>query len=1412
MDRKHSWYFYVLTYAIALLLVGHILWKYSPLKNEIESYAIEKLREYTESSVLIQDFSIGFQTVTLSGISLTDRKATNNIELEELRIGFNPFKFITENFNFQKAISSITLYQPRVIHYVSEPSEKDTIRITPELILKKVISNLQRVHNINQIRIEDGVIYRVDDSSWKDDTQSDEIDASTPSRNEWEIVLFEGLTGDMRYLPSRNLITLDLQGTLGNTGESVVQIRGYLDSYTDQMNISLIFDDCKLTTDWPFWKLDHIQLENAYLDGIIHLTNQDSTFNHFNLSGTVEARDFRASFFNQKASAEHIRMRFLQDTLIIDPFPCQIEDGQGTFYGSIRLFPSPIADWYLEAEDYSVTFLEKSHDIFEYADSGKVKGKAHFYGPLRKLQIDADLFCPQLQYAVVPFHSVETNLHYDVASKLLTFNHLRADFFNFRTQGEGEVNFSNNQMTLNLISDIFVPPGYFTLLNRLNGSTIFLRTRFQGDISTKLFGGNFRYYVEGEDTLISHGGGPFTLDNQLFKFNIQSQNFSPVMLFTGEIEDVFSNPRLMVFDIKNFPVETLTLNPLLASWIHGRPVNIYFSGPYYSLASKLKILSRTSSTPIVTVSGNIRDIFLDTQQFRGNFLLNTAPQKLDGTFEIGYTRHGVNIQLNSKKLFQGELFVGNAPDSPFNGTIHLYNFSVADYLANNPRWAQIITSGELQGDMQIRGTVKNPSIQFDLKASDFIVNKIGYYNTRLAGSLEDYSLNFKDLWLTLNGVPVINADMKWDLLKDSLYLTIKGEDIESNFLSETLFPGKEMIQGKFTYAIVLNGNSSHPVMYGDIQIREGNVKGNPFQNIIITFEDSLTANGDFWTLKDHLFKIRKFLYINKDEYTIEGKGIIGVDKEAPLDITLNIQGNVLAELPKLNPYFRNPQSYGFIKARVTGSRAVPVLKQLKMQVVNGYLEFDGILPPLTNLQMEAELDESGTFIHINTIEGYLLNHWARIYNIEHVEVDGRPLQPWYFEDVDINLGILVLETDPRGIPLSIPGLMEEGDIGYFAAAGLHPDEKFYFAGPPNLPYARGKVTLFNSRVTFPFIGMYEDGEFSYAEENQVIDFLMNMRWDVMAVPGKNNRYFVNIPAYVGEVFMDLNIDNSSPGLHFTGRLIDDSFRTEGKVESSRGLVEYLDVKFRVERFGAEFNRFEIFPEVYGKAYTTVRDTTSDFPIDIYLVLYVIDPVTKKEVNKGRWEDFRFKLVSQNQMVGETQEQVLAYLGYSVQNLQNKAEEVGLTMTENYLIRPLFRPLERQLERMLRLDYVRLRSRFTTNLFYLSFQDRAKLFNRLNYNTPNIVNLNLDPALLLLQSSEFTMGKYLLRNVYVAYSGLLVSGYEESKLGLNHSLMLEFRLLSNLLLETQYDKFQFNPFYNSSIDNDFRVRLRYSVTF
>jgi len=355
------------------------------------------------------------------------------------------------------------------------------------------------------------------------------------------------------------------------------------------------------------------------------------------------------------------------------------------------------------------------------------------------------------------------------------------------------------------------------------------------------------------------------------------------------------------------------------------------------------------------------------------------------------------------------------------------------------------------------------------------------------------------------------------------------------------------------------------------------------------------------------------------------------------------------------------------------------------------------------------------------------------------------------------------------------------------------------------------VVLYDTRLTFPFLSQGTPVK----RNNAVLNFLENINWDVLTVSGEDVLYFREIPAYIDNVNTELYIDESSPGLHFSGILNEGTFKVSGRISSSRGRLEYLDQTFRVDFFQAEFTQNSPYPIISGQAWTTIRDSIGAIPKTIYLKLYAIDRETHQEKQQGSWEDFKFKLVSADPKIGESQELVLADLGFSVGNIADKVTSVGGAVTEKYLFRPLFRPLERAIERNLGIDMVRFNSNIARNLFYSSIGFGKNSFNR---STPLINPFNTQtPYLFLMQSSEITLGKYLTQNLFFTYTGQLVSFYDQSRpsFDINHSFGLEYRFLRNILLEIEYDR-ELMGYYKIQNQKqyleDIKIRLRHSFTF
>ena len=251
-----------------------------------------------------------------------------------------------------------------------------------------------------------------------------------------------------------------------------------------------------------------------------------------------------------------------------------------------------------------------------------------------------------------------------------------------------------------------------------------------------------------------------------------------------------------------------------------------------------------------------------------------------------------------------------------------------------------------------------------------------------------------------------------------------------------------------------------------------------------------------------------------------------------------------------------------------------------------------------------------------------------------------------------------------------------------------------------------------------------------------------------------------------------------------------SFRIIGKVESTRGTIEYLDLNFRVDKFSAEWDKSSLDPVVSGKAWTTVPDSTRQY---VYLKSYARDPATGEFSSRGRLENTYFKLESENPAYNSSQMQVLSLLGYTADKASRVRMQDMITVgTENLLIRPLLRPVERSLERSLGLDMVRLNSRLTRNFL--------------------LMNQAADPdlRLALLNSTQLTVGKYLSSRMFLLYTGQITTldkTYQlpENTLGLRHTLGLEYRFNPALLLQIGLD---YNPLLTQEKD-DKNILLRYS---
>jgi hypothetical protein len=752
------------------------------------------------------------------------------------------------------------------------------------------------------------------------------------------------------------------------------------------------------------------------------------------------------------------------------------------------------------------------------------------------------------------------------------------------------------------------------------------------------------------------------------------------------------------------------------------------------------------------------------------------------------------------------------------------------------RWDYLIigknlfTSGDLKGDVKLWGKMNKLKISADLEFDNAIANNVGLYSGSVDFISEENKFLLNNFEIKHNDKRIFYASGSYN---NKLNFSFGGADINTEALLKTLNIKNKIIKGNATLSAILSGSLDNPKFEGELRIGSGSIASINFDALQLSFFDTLLDVNSKSMLpqstivpeaiiqnQQHKLRIQNFSIRRGNRYQVTGSGYIPYNTNEQMDILLAGQGDFLSIFSEIDPFFQEAKGSTLFRFNLKGSLKQPYVSSASIKLSDGYLKLASVIKEIKNIDAEIKVETQAKFhtaislsdnnipmntlVNIERISGEIKSKKFKLYTVPQAVNSNRRLDTWKFLNNTLDFGVFVIETEEGGIPVHIPGLLEPNDEIFIETYGKTENEKFYLAGPVERPVIRGKLLLRNGKIWYPFLHV----ESSSNKKSAFTKFLENIEWDIKAVPANDNRYLSVFQGYIGNVELDINIDDKVGEMDFKGAITDKTFKILGKLQSTNGTLNYLDLNFRVEKVMLEFDGTDQPPIISGRAYTVIRDRSGNFPRDIYLKLYAVDKTTKQEVEQGRLTDIKFKLSSTDPQLN-TQERILESLGYSVQNIASRASTLGGIVTENLLARALVRPIERQLEKTLKLDVVRLSPSIAKNVF-----------NQDSLTTPVVkpgYNV-LDQRLVFLSGSKVTVGKYLSDFLFLSYTSQLVSGYniieQKEGIGLNHKLNLEYRITPGLFLNFEYDYDKLRIYRHTDINspNDFRIQLRHSFSF
>jgi len=1360
-----------------LLVFTPFILRVSGLEEPAKDYLLKQIFSDSGQQLDLRHVNIGLGTLNIEDVSYVSGGEQTELLIENIRFDFNLLSFVKSSFKPQSAIEEIVISRPRLI-FLNKAQKPDTL--IPEVRRNDIIESLTRLPDIRHLRIVEGkIIFERGDGNF--------------------IALAQNLNGKLLKQDENYIINVagNVFSTEDPNFELQVDLNRQQQTYTALTQIK--------EYNFKHSLLPHLTreviIDGGSSNGYLKIAGSLSTLDSLKLDGNLEIKNARFSIEGETIDS-------LSSTIIFADKSIKIDSAAGRYHNTPFRLSALVEDIFrpeakgrIIMNGFPVSSLSRFMNV-ELFNGSTVDVDMRYALSPEDFVLKSELFSESFSLYKQEFS--EFRAHAVMDKKGIRLDTLSLAQYQIEIGGKAYYDFERSR--LNIALNTLYQTDTHELLDRINYAINDVCLDLTLDLEKGFSRGSWNYSLAGLDTLLDMSGS-ISGDNVALSVNLDQSNIDGL---EGRltIADYLGRPNIRKAEIHNFPFQIFTSQPLLNDIFSSINTSAALSGTLNDLTGDVIIGRKSEADTIFTLHTSIKDLLGEVKKIDGSIRL----ANLKGDFEADISPGFLGSYFNFGNQLAGEFFLDINKTEQLQGKLNFNALRLYSALSSRYDNSDYRYQAELNGKIDISGTLDKPLIKGRLMGDRFVFNDVGYYQPLVDFHADHTRFVADSIVLFRNNQPIVDGNFSWSFLNSQIDGTLAGRDLDAASVQKTLGIDTAIVTGSANFNARLKGETDRPYFELSAELAEGELDGIAFDNLQITLNDEIRRDGSFTDFEDHRVIVQNFFMMEQGRYHLQAAGSFPLNTRDEIDLAVNFDGDILGMLHHWEPFFRDGASLSEISLQFKGTTDDIRLSAADVKLERGELWLRDVAPHITNIGGHISLKEGSNQVDINNLTAQVDDNVLVINTVRDLTTaSGRKLEPWHFKGVDIDFGILALETSGDGVRLFIPGLMTEERGGQLHLSGKTENEKFYFAGPIKHPLAYGRLTLNDAHLTYPFITSGKPAD----KPSPAVQFLRNMDWDVLVKAGEDVTYVRDIPAYIDNVQAELSVDDASEGLTFRGVIDENTFTPQGGLVSTRGRLEYLDQNFKVDRFSIDFLRNRSYPEVSGRAWTSIRDSVGAVPKTIYLELYAIDPETGEERPSGNWEDFKFKLVSADPTIGETQEQVLGYLGYSVENIKEKATNVGGALTERYLIRPLLRPLERALERGLGMDLIRFNSSIARNLFVSSLSRQNEAIG-----APSVYNplLNSDvPYLFLMSSSEVTVGKYLTQDIYLTYTGQLVSIYEDTETGFdfNHSFGLEYRFFRNILLEFEYDR-EFMGYYNYLNERqyweDFKVRLRHSFSF
>ncbi|MBN1779767.1 translocation/assembly module TamB domain-containing protein [bacterium] len=1327
--RRRTWVLVVLGFLVLISLGVYTGWRATRANEKLKNLLLARIEPFVAQGSGITSLDINLSSVRMQGVRLIPKNRVFELQIDGIEIGYRFRNVIRYGFSPRRVAHEIILLHPVLI--VHEQNRPAAAQETNWEAFQDLIGKFTTVQSFTVVN---AAVVMADSLN--------------------QVVLASDLDGWMQTTPVDSA-QLRLSGRLFESGEKNLRLEGKINLQSVRPHAFHWLIEPSVTPEsMPLLIPDFIQIRSGIISGEGFYSRGKSH------EGSIHFREGAFCFQNYPFCFNQVDLNgsFHGRDLVITGDIADFNGSQLSLDGTLKLLLSPEMDVKVRCDAFQLApffrnLTPKSNVHVRGTGRFDLQAEGVLNNPAVKGRFDA----AGLNVSGYPVKAVSATM--TLADSVLQISGQANQEPGLEMNIENRIDFSRpeflSRFNLHIGGDLLpnIPVPARKHFDYIRGQTDAFLT---GPLL------NMRGELNGQIQMQAKSGSMLRFDPRMHYHNHQLQvriQSNGSFLLTGLIDQFLTVNQNWQFQVKG--VELILENVFgdtYQQWFQGQVIRSDISS--HKKGWMWHAIGVTQETDSLAWDMRLENVISDRKHqlnLTGKLYPDSAsPVQIDAAAFYDLKRLQIK-KFNCDEFISFTADIPRVLDDPIQCRIQLKDLALSQFYPVLPQLRSY--RGSAQGLIQVTGSRRVPHVDLKLQFSDWEMHGLTGFHGNISGVWDRDTLRTFGCRILQNDEPLLAGNV-WTLPNDSLKGTFYGQSLNLNRIAHAI-TGFSDWTGKSTLNMQVFGKGDRPALKGRLELNEGHLGRLNYETISVLFSDTLRAGWDI-TGSSVYISDGKISRSDRALFTFYGRIPMAGDKD--MDISVEGGGDLLHVMDEFSDFVKKGEGKGRMWFRMGGRPGAPILGDGQFSVENGRIELAGIVQKIEDINLSMDLDAEDRFFRIINLSGTVRGRPFRIWNVP------APVSGWpeiRMESAGVSLGHICLETDPRGIRMHIPGLMESREEGMIAFDGFNSGQPFLIAGSEEYgPLLQGTLRLNNLRLTYPFLKL--PGKDS---GRSMIDFLKTVNWNLQVCPLSDVHYIRSIESPLGNVYADLQLKKDYGRLNIQGVIDEGSLQVWGNLESTEGTIEVLDMYFRPERITFDYPKGASNPIVSGRSYTTVIDSTG-IPSTVWLTLTTVDDATGLEVQGGSWNNIIFKFSTDNPNLARNEADLLAAMGYSSSQIRERAYDALGLQVENLVFRPLFRPLEREIRRYLGLDVVRFSSKFSSNLMQLQTVEQPFF----------------DPKWLF-RSSRLTLGKYLAPGLFVIYSGQIQTPwkyqYYDEGLGFRHALSVEYTFRPDLFLEMEY---------------------------